>query len=390
MTTPEQTLVRLLVNRTPLPGTAIPWPAVAEVAIQWHVGSFLLSRLDSYGGEVPAAVRTLLIHHHRQTFSRSALLAANGARICRVLEDQGIPVIAFKGLGVMAQLYAGSHERSTRDVDLLVEEENLDSAVAALSAAGLAVEHKGDLATYREKLRELNGMVGNQSVNLHHPDWGDVDLHWRFGRNPAEELNPARIFGRSEWRPLFGHQIRVVGPMDGLVLAAHHAIRENFNPATMLRDVLDTQRWLERLEALGEFDAALSHVERCRMAEPVAAIASLLGHRGVLERLGNTSASRDLALLFEMQMSGDSVNRDAQRLLDPREWQKMWRYGIGGVAGYQQLMSVHVPGQRVPWAERFGRLGRILGGLKLTKWRRWRALRTLVRVRANYQDSSNQ
>ncbi len=287
----------------------------------------------------------------------------------------------------MAQLYAGPQERYTRDIDLLVEEEHLSRAVAALCAAGFAVDHKGDLATYRQQLHELDGFVGNHSVNLRHPAVGEVDLHWRFGQNPVAELEPARIFARAEWRELLGYRIRVIGPWDGLVLSAHHAVRENFNPATMLRDVLDTQRWLQRLEALGNAAAVLSHVERCRMAAPVGAMAALLGHRGFLEPLGQTAASRDLAFLFRMQLDGTSINRDVQRLSDPREWTKIWRYGLGGVAGYQRLMNVHAPGQRVPWAERLGRLSRILAGLSPTNWQRWRALRTIVRVKTNYQDA---
>lgn len=388
MATPEQTLCRLLLDPAPLDGSAIPWSSVAQVANQWSVGSFLLARLPAYDGQVPDAARTLLTNHHRQNFSRTALLAANGARLCLGLEAQGIPVIAFKGLGAIAQLYAGPQERYTSDIDLLVEEENLDRAVAALCAAGLTVDHKGDLTTYRQQLRQLDGFVGNHSINLRHPDGGAVDLHWRFGQNPVAELEPARIFARSEWRQLFGYRIRVVGPLDGLILSAHHAVRENFNPATMLRDVFDTQRWLQRLEALGDSSAVLSHVQRCRMVAPVGAMVSLLGHRGILEPLSQTTASRHLAVLFEMQRDGNSLNRDVQRLADPREWRKFWSYGLGGVAGYQRLMNVHAPGQRVPWAERFRRLARILAGLRPTHWQRWRALRTLVQVKSNYQDAS--
>ncbi len=385
---PEQTLVRLLVEPAPLTDTAIPWPAVVRTAIQWRVGSLLLTRLDRYSGQVPAGARALLTAHHLQDFSRSALIAGKGARLCRDLEEQGIPVVAFKGLGVMAQLYAGPQERSTSDVDLLVREQDLDRAVGALTASGFALGLAVDLATYRQELRELGGYGGNQAITLTHPEWGSADLHWRFGRNPVAEMDPARILQRAEWCSLLGHRIRVIGPVDGLVLAAHHAVREGFNPAGMIRDLLDAQRWLERLETLGKLDEALAHVERCRIAAPVAAMASLLGHRTVIERLEATAASRDLVLLFQLQLYGWSATRDVQRLADPREWRKMWRYGFGGVAVYHRLLAGQTPGQRVPWTERFSRVTRSLAGLEPNHWKRWRALRTIVRIRAGYQDVS--
>lgn len=364
------------------------WRSIAATAGEWHVATQLLARLESLGVTAEPEAREDLLAHHRISFAKTSFVGSRVAALCRLLEDSGIRAAIFKGLSAVAHLYSRTQARSIRDGDILIGEQDVEKTVGILERQGLVAEYDGDLTTYRSVVRHLPGFRGNESVTLGSPGHGDVDVHWRLGRKIVPELEAERIIDRAGFVELYSHRVRVVCPADGLVLSAHHAVRENFNPGGMLRDLLDTREWFALLDRTGQLESALDHVERCRMSAPVQALALILGDGRAAQRLSprGGDSGTDLARLFHIQAREGPLGQDLVSLADPGAWGSIARGMLSGWKDYRTIMNgfeTRKTGAPVHLTGRVADVVRRLGSLRAGSWK---SLRTAAKVRARYQE----
>ncbi|MBL8295342.1 MAG: nucleotidyltransferase family protein, partial [Bryobacterales bacterium] len=277
----------------------------------------LKNRLGQVGLTLDKAAGSDLAARCRRAFALSASVADQGAKLCSHLERSGIQAVLFKGLSSIAHLYAGPQERTVKDADILIREQDLKAAVRALESLGLRAGHGGNLEAYVAAVRSMPGFSGNESLAMDAEPFERLDLHWRLGRRPVEEMQVERIMSRAVRKKLLGTEVSVVAPADGLMLSAHHAMRNQFTPDEMIRDVLDTRRWLDLLESRGELQSALDHVERCRLRPAVFGLALLAGREASASQLASAEG-RELAGLFELQMREGPVAKDLAHLSDFR------------------------------------------------------------------------
>ena len=72
-------------------------------------------------------------------FGRDAIFSNFEPMVCQTLKDAGIPHVLMKG-AVLRKLYPESRLRLSRDMDLLVREEDLEKAVTALEKIGFTTD----------------------------------------------------------------------------------------------------------------------------------------------------------------------------------------------------------------------------------------------------------
>lgn len=98
-------------------------------------------------------------------------LALNSASIKRVCELIDTPYILLKGVPLGERIYGSALNRETKDIDLWLRPQDIDSAVAALAAIG-----------YTSPI-EPHAWASNQRVLLH-PVLAPVELHWALVPSP--------------------------------------------------------------------------------------------------------------------------------------------------------------------------------------------------------------
>jgi len=364
------------------------WTRIFDLGESRSVLPALKSRFSEIGFTLDRAAGSELAARCRRAFAVGASVADRGAKLCAHLERCEIPAVLFKGLSSIAHLYAGPQERTVKDADILIREQDLKTAVCALEKLGLRAGHGGNLDAYATAVRSMPGFAGNESLALDAEPFERLDLHWRLGRRPVEEMRVERIMSRAVRRNLLGTEVSVVSAADGLALSAHHAMRNQFTPDAMIRDVLDTRRWLDLLESGGELQSALDHVERCRLGPAVFALALLSGREAGTARLASPQG-RELARLFELQMREGPVGKDLAHLADWRALRQIAGAVVGNWRQYRAYVSafeMELEGRPLPVRERMTRVLtglRRLGGNRL---RAFRALRTLAKARAACQD----
>jgi hypothetical protein len=252
---------------------------------------------------------------------------------------------------------------------------------------GLKPEHGGSFEGYAAFVRNSPGFAGNEALSVGGNGLGELDVHWSLGPRTAPEFCVEAIIERSGWVNLFDHRVRVISPGDGLLLSAHHAIRENFAPDGMLRDVLDAAAWLKLLDHRGELAACLERARRCRIEDAVLALAEIVAAKGGIARFSGSLPPNAAALaqLFWLQTRNGPMGKDLTYLADPHSVGQILRGAVSGwvrYAAYMRAFETKLTGKPVSLIRRLADLARLLPRYG---FQGWRMIRALVKTKAAYQ-----
>ena len=157
-------------------------------------------------------------------------------QVKRVLDREGIPVMALKGLAYLVAGLPPAGWRNLSDIDLLVRESDIDKAERVLQQAGWGPSgefDEYDRHYYRDWMHEVPPL-------RHHSRETEVDIH----HNLAPPVSRIRIDSGLLWEDAvpapeeYGLQVDVLGPADMLL---HNAVHLFMNDELRggLRDVVD-------------------------------------------------------------------------------------------------------------------------------------------------------
>jgi hypothetical protein len=176
-----------------------------------HVRGSLLEAL-------PDGIAGQMARQARATAVRNLQLSGELVRLVGVLEDLGVTVIAYKGPVLAMLLYGDVALRQFGDLDMLVAQDDVARAAAALESAGYSATRADALA--------LDGPLpaeGQLMFVSEHPRCA-VELHWRVvQRHLRVAFEFDDLAARSMPIEIGGRSIRTLAPDDLLlVLAVHH------------------------------------------------------------------------------------------------------------------------------------------------------------------------
>jgi len=153
------------------------WDYLTKTIIDRGIAPLLFKKLPSLKNSslIPDAVQAKLQQTYYITISRGALLLDYFQHIAKVFSNQGIPVIALKGVYLSENLYHDIGLRQFSDIDLLVHEEdgercldilrNLGYQAASTSKLSEFVTSQLDIVHYTPMV--LNGVSIEIHIKLH-------------------------------------------------------------------------------------------------------------------------------------------------------------------------------------------------------------------------------
>ena len=360
------------------------WPDVLRLCQQWNVLPTLASLVGQGVVAVPVAQSESLQRENSIAFFRSTLCLRVGCEALRLLDNAGIRAVAFKGCAVISHLHASGRERMIKDVDVLIGPDDLHATLELLEANNFKrTVGEGSLADYIAFVRNSPGAVGNQAVSLEGRQGTSLDLHWKLGRLDATKLI------ETAWRvPVQGFQVPVVRPAFGLLLTVHHAIRNDFVPDEIARDVLDSGGWFRLLaNDPTELACAMEYAEQWGLADALGAMRLIVEHFGQsVPSLGQSVPSRDkkpsaaassLAGLYLRQLASEPINTDLAYLGSSRAVRQVLfgaLSGWGRYAGFMRSFEASNGEESLSLWQRIQRVARSARGMSLTQWREIRAL----------------
>lgn len=368
------------------------WREIFHLAEQWSVASQLAARITALGIEPPAEPWRAFRRASIGTFAQTASRAARAAKVMAHLEQRGVRVAAFKGLASMARLYPRPAERSIKDADLLVPEQDLAATVAALSELGFTTAEGQSPEQVQALVAYLPNFSGNRAMSFKEPGGLEIDLHWSVG---IAALPPEALLARAERLSLFGVDLSVVSAADAIVLTARHSLRENFAIDSICRDLFDARGtcalWATQGRLQPELDAAaaagsllplLTLVRVLELLDPaaegVSAVAASLRER-LLQR--DHAAAEGLVELFFAQLREGRLEKDLLYLTHARPLKLMVGGALRGwrkYRGLMQAMEESLDGEAQPL---YTRAWHLLRSAKRMGPARMRSLRTLARLR---------
>lgn len=313
------------------------WDDAISLANLWKVTPQLAARLRSLAVELPPSPAYLLRRTVIDAFRSTALRSARGVEAIAAIERAGIRVTAFKGLAAIALLYLSPRERTIRDADLMVAEADVAAALGCLEAIGFTRRGSETFDQYVQFVIHSPGFAGNLAVTVYAENEGEVDLHWRVG---ATGMTAESLLDRSVRAKFGASEIPVVHPVDGFLLTAQHAVRDNLAIESAMRDLLDLQLSCATLYAAGQLDelarraceaglltpamAAISILREYDPAEATCRAAEILSLAATAEQRKSAAA---LWRAFHYQLARGNFNKDLLYLVHSRPFRQV----LGGL-----------------------------------------------------------
>ena len=300
----------------------IDWVSLIRMAIPHGVLPLLYWGLNSTCPEsVPEATLGQFKRQFHINASRNNFLAGELIKLLRLLNDEGIAAIPWKGPELAASVYRNLALRQFYDLDILVQERNVTKAKDLL--LGLGFRPKTELTNSQEQMQLQSYYVyefereSDEKVN--------VELHWSFlEKEFSFPIDIDLLFDRLRTVQVAGAQIPSMRPEDLILVLCVHGSKHHWYRLGWVCDIAELVRsnqvdWrhameqattlgVRRMLLLGLFlskallDAALPD-SVCRALRDDAAVRSLAA--GVIARLfqesGDSQKELD-AYAFNLKM----------------------------------------------------------------------------------------
>jgi hypothetical protein len=210
----------------------IDWPYLFLLARRHAVLPLLYKGLENVGG-VPGDFRARLRDEFRRNATRNTLLAGEMARLARLFEAEGLPLLAYKGPALARQAFGDITLRRFVDLDVIVRHRDARRAGGLLQSLGY-VKPEGLTSSHEEfLLRRQHNLAYARDGGLM-----IVELHWEvapahFAAVPIEE----RVWERAVVVDLFGTAVRCPSPEDLLLALAVHGTKHLWERLAWVSDV---------------------------------------------------------------------------------------------------------------------------------------------------------
>ena len=321
-----QMLLRAVRDPAAVRGLDLPgWETLAACARRNAVLAYLAERLeaDDLLDSVPEAPRRALLSARVAARRLAQLARWEVDQLARVLLPLGIPLVALKGAAYLLRGMPHADTRLLSDVDIMVPRAALESAEAALLAAGWRGTHLDpyDQRYYREWSHELpplhypGRLIG---VDVHHTICPPVS---RLRPDPQAFWAHAALAGEDG--------VRVLSPVDAFLHAAVHLFFDSDFDGRF-RDLVDLH---EMALALGvdpsTWTGVVARARELGLARPLhytlALLARILATPVPADAL---RATRRFAAPLPVDAAMMRMLDAVLRPVDPRQWPRPHRFTL--------------------------------------------------------------
>ena len=213
------------------------WAYFDRLVAQHRIQPLLIRGLRPFGGDCPpelAKYRPQQSRFMKQSMERIQALGAINA----AFSEEGIHMISMKGPMLAMELYGDPSLRTSRDLDLMVAQEDLDRAGEILTGMGYELEAH---LRYGTPLRQkFYRMVEHEKHLVYNKGDICIELHWQS--DYQREQSFPELWARREERQLMGRPIALMGHDDRIPALIIHAAEHGFLRLRWLLDLYELQK----------------------------------------------------------------------------------------------------------------------------------------------------
>ncbi|MBD3921507.1 nucleotidyltransferase family protein [Paenibacillus sp. PR3] len=211
---------------------SIDWDKFVQLAFQHRVYPVAASNiLSSYKSLFPIEVTKQLNQMYMHNTYSMLRLTASMEQLCKDLESNGIKALVLKGPVLAEALYGEFSLRTSKDIDLLVPEQEFERAESILLQHG----YKPD----KETTQLLKSVIRKRhNLPYTHPDTGvQVELHWRMSSNTYKEPSFSELWQRKRTTTKTNFPVYYLGQEDLFVYLVLHGALHGWFRLRWLADI---------------------------------------------------------------------------------------------------------------------------------------------------------
>ena len=232
------------------------WSEVLSVASCHGIVPLVFASLTAAGEPLSKEARELLRTEFHRSAANSFLYATELVRLFDSLRERKIPALALKGPALATLLYGKLSLRTVRDLDILVEKNQVGPAMEVLRACGYVAAEGLDGAgpSVKAGLRK-HALLTHQRAGF------NVELHWAVADPSfALPLNFDRLWAERQIVTILSQPVATLGLEDTLLTMCAHATNHCWGSLKWICDIaqavsslpgLDWGRILARAQRLG-------------------------------------------------------------------------------------------------------------------------------------------
>ena len=214
----------------------LDWDYFDRLVSQHRLQPLLIRGIRHHGGELPGELTKYSAMQGKFAASSMARLQVLHA-VNSAFADAGIRLISMKGPLLSVELYGDPSLRTSRDLDLLVAEEDLARAGGILRDMGYSQEEH--IATSTPRRRKFYQRIENEKHEVYNRGEICLELHWKGDYQTEESFD--ELWERREERQLMGRPIAVLGKDDRYPALITHAAEHGFLRLRWLLDLYELQ-----------------------------------------------------------------------------------------------------------------------------------------------------
>lgn len=202
------------------------------------------------------------------------------SRVIKLLADQGIQAIPYKGKAYAQQFYGDLVSRESSDIDLIIRPQELSKIIKIMEAEGYQCANKKAFEYLESKYFEYYKDLGCEKFKNGEREFY-IEFHWAITAN-VFDINPhlnSFIYQADEKIEIANQPINALnGNVHFLFILVHHAIADVFHS---LREIVDIAQFVYQQRFKPDWKFINQNMAKLELMEPL-----LIGNRLTQDLLG--------------------------------------------------------------------------------------------------------
>ncbi|TRZ36832.1 Renal dipeptidase [Niallia circulans] len=259
----------------------INWEKFYQLALHHRVIPLVYSNINRNKVKwIPKEVINVLKNKYQQNVFSMLKLTSEMDLIAKHFNNNNLPALFLKGPILGEQLYGNISLRTSKDIDILISNRDINTTKKLLFEMGYIEKEEPEFILNEHKLRT------HHSVFFHPNSKFSIEIHWRLNDLPDKEPHFDTLWARRRTSQLTNETISMLGEEDLFLYLVSHGARHGWFRLRWLVDI-------DRLILKGVIWKKLIPVMKEYSNEHIVGQALLLT-KGLL----NTPINKDLSFLI--------------------------------------------------------------------------------------------
>jgi hypothetical protein len=222
----------------------VDWARFGQVVQRQRIAGLVDLALKTAGIAVPVAIAAMIGQQAKRIAFHNLFAAAETARVMRLIEAAGYPVLTVKGVALGARAYGSIALKHSKDIDLLILPEHVGPVLALLEADSYRLV--APAATLSAAQRALLPRYGKDATLARVNHAMQIELHWRLIGNTT--MLPG-VTARAPADPVGLGGDMVVPTLNAPDLYAYLVVHGAIDGWHRMKWIADVNAWLAPLRA---------------------------------------------------------------------------------------------------------------------------------------------